>query len=189
MSEEREEDHKSEATAEPVSERPDYEVAKELLAKRLHELGIHVDSELDKEEPLKGGFIRHHWKCVVLIGCTFTEREHRDVLKRAYPYVANGGKKLLEVEYFCGAHHKANAPAWKKRFKKPPTVDVVSCLLNDASAIDHADFESWAGDYGYDKDSRTGEKIYRTCLSIGLKLRSALGDAVLSELRELAARL
>lgn len=63
--------------------------------------------------------------------------------------------------------------------------DVMYSLLCDASALDHPDFESWAGDYGYDTDSRKAEQTYRACVDIGLKLRATLGDAVLAELQEL----
>lgn len=174
-------------------ERPDYEVAKELLTARLKELGVHVACEFRKEEELKGGFARHHWDCKVMTGVAFLPREKEVYGRGAYRTMLvdepEGGKVLLECPYFCGTHHKVNEPVWKKRRVRPTTCDVMSCLLSDASAIDHGDYESWAADLGYEKDSRNGEKIYRTCLSIGLKLRSALGDAVLTELRELANRL
>lgn len=74
-----------------------------------------------------------------------------------------------------------------KRGKPLPTpdiCDVLYCLLSDGDAIDHPTYEDWASDYGYDPDSRKGEAIYRACLEIGLKLRAALGDDGLRELRE-----
>jgi hypothetical protein len=43
----------------------------------------------------------------------------------------------------------------------------------------------WADTYGYDKDSRSGEKIYRACLEIGLKLRAMIGDQNITKLRDL----
>lgn len=67
----------------------------------------------------------------------------------------------------------------------PSLRDVLYSLLNDASAIDLPDFETWASEYGYDADSRSAEATYRACLDTGLKLRAALGDSVLAELREL----
>jgi hypothetical protein len=54
----------------------------------------------------------------------------------------------------------------------------------DSEVIDHPNFESWASEIGYDADSRKAESIYRACLEIALKLRSALGDRGLKELRE-----
>ena len=73
------------------------------------------------------------------------------------------------------------------RAKLPPPdlLDVVYCLVSDADVIDCASFEDWAGDYGYDTDSRAAEKTYRECLAIALELRALLGDAALAELREL----
>jgi hypothetical protein len=71
----------------------------------------------------------------------------------------------------------------------PSLADVLGSLLLDASAIDHPTFESWAGDYGYSEDSRSAEAVYRACLAHALALRSALGDDVLSAMRELAAEL
>jgi hypothetical protein len=66
-----------------------------------------------------------------------------------------------------------------------PEIDsVLYCLISDAEAIDHPTFESWASDLGYDPDSRKAESIYRACLETGLKLRAALGDDGLRQLRE-----
>lgn len=67
---------------------------------------------------------------------------------------------------------------------EPTLKDVLYCLVMDGGAIDHATFESWAGEYGYDTDSRSAEQTYRACLETGLKLRAALGDQGLSSLRE-----
>lgn len=67
----------------------------------------------------------------------------------------------------------------------PSLVEVVSSLLLDASAIDHAKFESWAHEYGYDTDSRKAEATYRACLEVGLALRAGLGDDGLSMARQI----
>lgn len=72
-----------------------------------------------------------------------------------------------------------------RRLLPPPLADVLSCLLLDASVIDYPNFESWAGDFGLDTDSRKAEVIYRACLETGLKLRAMFGDSGLAELREL----
>lgn len=66
----------------------------------------------------------------------------------------------------------------------PDAADVVHSLVMDADALDCPTYESWARDLGFDEDSRKGEATYRACLEIGLKLRAALGDAKLAELRE-----
>jgi len=83
-----------------------------------------------------------------------------------------------------------SACAWVRPTKKrilPETPDVVWSLLQYGYAIDSPTYEDWADEYGYDRDSRKGEETYRICLEIGLKLRAALGDKMLAELRELFA--
>jgi hypothetical protein len=86
-----------------------------------------------------------------------------------------------------GVRHTGTVEAYGSLSKKvsPPTAaDVLYSLLSDASAIDSPTYEDWADDYGYDRDSRKGEAIYRACIEIGLKLRAALGEPLLSELRD-----
>lgn len=72
-----------------------------------------------------------------------------------------------------------------KQTPLPDDVDVMYSLVMDAEAIDYPTYENWAGCFGYDEDSRSGEKIYKACLETGLRLRAALGDVGLSKLREL----
>lgn len=69
----------------------------------------------------------------------------------------------------------------------PKLRDVMYSLISDASVLDAGGFESWAADFGFDTDSRKAEATYRACLENALKLRAALGDTVLAELRELFA--
>lgn len=71
-----------------------------------------------------------------------------------------------------------------KRTPPPRLADVLYSLASDADAIDAGGFEQWAGDLGYDTDSRKAEAIYRQCLETALKLRSALGESGLAKLRE-----
>lgn len=63
--------------------------------------------------------------------------------------------------------------------------DVLYSLVMDADVIDAGTFEEWASNYGYDTDSRKAESIYRACLEHALKLRAAIGDAGLSQLRDI----
>ena len=60
----------------------------------------------------------------------------------------------------------------------PPTLtDVMGCLCADASGYDSArTFEEWAGEYGYDTDSRKAESTYRTIGEQAKQLRHLLGD-------------
>ena len=100
---------------------------------------------------------------------------HANSLMRfqALQHEAEKGRRAPRIGMFSG-------PA----LDDPSAADVLYSLISDASALDHARFEDWADEYGYDHDSRTAEATYQTCLAIGLKLRAAIGDAGLEQLRE-----
>jgi hypothetical protein len=66
------------------------------------------------------------------------------------------------------------------------SADVLHSLLLDASVLDAGGFENWAGDYGFDLDSRKAEKMYQACLEIALKLRAGLGDEGIARLNAAA---
>jgi hypothetical protein len=73
-----------------------------------------------------------------------------------------------------------------KPIPAPELHEIMYSLSMDASALDCATFEEWAGDYGYETDSRSAEKIYRECLRIALELRAMVGDAGLQSLSDAA---
>lgn len=127
----------------------------------------------------------------------FLETDYQQGIGHSPAYVAAKGRITLDAERavigetesgkrwrlgnMTGVYQTAQAlPA-------PTVADIVSCLILDGGAIDHATFESWADEYGYDTDSRKAESIYRACLETGLKMRAALGEKVLSDLRDAAA--
>ncbi len=58
----------------------------------------------------------------------------------------------------------------------PTIADVMYSLASDAAVLDSPTYEDWAGEYGYDADSRKGEHTYRACLELALKLRGGIGD-------------
>jgi hypothetical protein len=66
----------------------------------------------------------------------------------------------------------------------PEPADVLHALAMDSDVLNYSAFENWAYDLGMDPDSRSGEKIYRACLEIALKLRNGLGEDNLAKLRE-----
>jgi len=66
----------------------------------------------------------------------------------------------------------------------PKLADVLHSLSIDSDALNYATFEEWASEFGYDKDSRKGEAIYRACMEIALKLRAAVGDKAIAALRD-----
>lgn len=72
----------------------------------------------------------------------------------------------------------------KKKPIFPKFADVMYSLSMDAEVLEY-DFEDWAGNFGYDVDSRKAENIYKDCMDIALKLNRALGSDGISTLRDL----
>jgi hypothetical protein len=103
--------------------------------------------------------------------------------------VSIGCEAAINGEVETGYRHKySEAMDWAQPKRKEPLLpdacSVIHSLLMDSDVIDHSSFESWAGDFGYDTDSRKAEITYRACLDIGLKLRNGLGEDLLRQLRE-----
>lgn len=85
-----------------------------------------------------------------------------------------------------GVRAKIAAKLAKQQGVRPELDSVVHSLLMDGEAFFNAQsFEDWAGDFGYDSDSRKAEAIYRACDSIGRKLSAHIPKTVLGEAREL----
>jgi hypothetical protein len=65
----------------------------------------------------------------------------------------------------------------------PKIMQVLHSLATDAASVDNArSFEDWASDLGYDTDSRTADRTYKTCVRQAAKLKTFLGDAAYAEL-------
>lgn len=73
-----------------------------------------------------------------------------------------------------------------KPIPAPALHDVLYSLSMDASALDSPTYEDWAAEFGYEADSRSGEKIYRECLRLALELRAMIGERRLAVLRDAA---
>lgn len=71
------------------------------------------------------------------------------------------------------------------RISPPELVDVLHCFLTDASVLDCRDFADWAGDMGMDTDSIKARNTYDACVADALKLRGAIGEQGLRDLRDL----
>jgi hypothetical protein len=130
-------------------------------------------------------------------------------LFRTAPTPGVGAKVILATDYSAGSGH---CPSYKQlvpgeflagqqaimirrecetgrsqgrgKHILPEMADVLSCLISEADAIDHTDFESWADSLGYDSDSRKAEAVYQACLKTALALRNALGEDGLRKLRD-----
>lgn len=128
--------------------------------------------------------------------------------------VTRNGKPVLETDYSAGSGHlpSAKLPGCLRNvaakmeassgrvarvtpgvervvltstpLPPPDALDCLACLVLDAGALDYPTFESWASDFSLNEDSREAERCYRACLDTALRLRAAVGEAGLSELRE-----
>lgn len=84
------------------------------------------------------------------------------------------GKRSFGLYFSMGAAHVG---------KTPTAEDVLDCIASDASGYENAaDFRDWAGDYGYDEDSRTAEKLFRTVKRQAEQLRRTVGEEAYSDL-------
>ena len=92
------------------------------------------------------------------------------------PFDDDGGSRTLTVPFFQGLAHK-----------EAPTVhDVLGCLLTDVMTVENCEsFEDWAGDLGFDADSRNAEKSYNACVESCPKLYEFLGEYI-EEFKEAA---
>lgn len=83
---------------------------------------------------------------------------------------------------------QANVAAKLAKSQKvvPELGDVLHSLILDGEAFFNAQsFEDWAGEFGYDADSRKAEAIYRVCDSTGRKLAANVPKDVLEKVREI----
>jgi hypothetical protein len=77
------------------------------------------------------------------------------------------GRRRMSLEFSQGSAHT----------KTPTVKDVISCLVSDASGIVNSrNFAEWAGEYGYDEDSRKVEALWKECKRQTVKLREFLGE-------------
>ncbi len=73
-------------------------------------------------------------------------------------------KRKLSTFYSMGSAHR-NAPK---------AIDVLDCLLSDASYADES-FEDYCANLGYETDSRTARKSWKATIKNAAKLRVFLG--------------
>ncbi len=76
------------------------------------------------------------------------------------------GRKLT-VPFFMGSGHHG---------EEPQAYEVIGALLSDVSGIDASrSFEDWAGELGYDTDSRAAEAIFKSVQALAPKVHRLLG--------------
>ena len=87
-----------------------------------------------------------------------------------------GKKDQIAIEYSQGSAIKT----------LPDIEDIVFCLLGDSDpVINGYTFEEWASNFGYDVDSRSAEKIYRSCVDTGKKMLKMFSRQEIEQLQEL----
>jgi len=91
-----------------------------------------------------------------------------------------GGDRTAEAARFMLEYSQGSAHT------SPPTVAaVIGCLQTDASSVNECDtFEEWADCFGYDTDSRSAERMYKTCRAQASKLLAFLGCELFDTLME-----
>ena len=78
--------------------------------------------------------------------------------------------------------------AARKQGLAPKPADVLHSLISDGDAyFDSLTFEEWAGNLGFDTDSRNAEAMYRACDETGRHLARMFSDDELAQLREAAS--
>lgn len=78
-----------------------------------------------------------------------------------------------------------HAVKWRQDWVKPHPPEVAGVFdsfIRDGEACNQS-FEDWADEFGYDKDSRSAEKIYEACKEIGFKMRKLFTHAEIEEMR------
>ena len=71
-----------------------------------------------------------------------------------------------------------------RKAKEPTLKDVLYSLILDSDVLQHESFEDWADCFGYEQDSRSAEKIYQACLTIGLKVNRMFNESERESLAE-----
>ncbi len=95
-------------------------------------------------------------------------------LKRKIGKPAPGSGRAMTLYFSMGIGHNGAAPEAK---------EVLSCLASDAAGVANAQsFEDWCSEYGYDTDSRTAEKTYKTVEHQAARLKTFLGDDLYNQL-------
>ncbi len=108
---------------------------------------------------------------------------HAPSYKQQMRYQVDVDRVAYECEHGKVAREVCGTVRGMKPIATPKLADVLYSLASDTDALDYSSFEDWASSFGYEADSRKAEAIYRTCLEYALKLRVALGDKGLQELR------
>lgn len=109
------------------------------------------------------------------------EADERDMNKWSAAFKDSKTHSAVVFDYYTGTGLQEDGKP-----VPPCAADVLYCLLNDRSAVGQT-FEQWAGNYGYDTDSRAAERIYNACIVNANKLDAIFSGGQQEELAELLA--
>ena len=91
----------------------------------------------------------------------------------------------IKAECETGFSGRDGVTGWMKdKAIRPDEADFLSSIALDSEALDAGCFEDWADNFGYSRDSREAESIYKASIATALDLRAVLGDALMREMRE-----
>jgi len=104
-------------------------------------------------------------------------------LKGGQVYLNNYAREVAEKGRYSP---KGPESISRRPLPAPSMADVLYCLLSDAEACG-LPFEEWAGNLGFDTDSRKAERIYHECVATGRALSRLLTHPEMDRLRDLLA--
>lgn len=138
----------------------------------LNTLGITIDATYLPHKTPAGESPQLRWRVSVRRnGREFYSTEYSAGCAHSPEYKRSGGRVTAAVVQECDTGWRADRPGWYGTPVPPPdAADVVHCLLMDASGTDET-FEEWAGNLGYDPDSRKAEGIFKACRDVAAALR------------------
>jgi len=189
----------------------DQTVTQETLADCIERLGLSIRAEFVPFSQSRNANEKHrslNWR-VTLVRRTMNENadaRFRDILTTDYsagiahcPSYKASVKRLghqnsvlrsrfidWECENGKESHTNEHQSPYGHKSILPDAPSVIASLVLDADVLNHGSFEDWAGDFGYDVDSRNAEKTYRACLAIALQLRNGIGKDNLAALADAA---
>ena len=132
--------------------------------------------------------------------CTLTWDEGKGVTARKgtlkMPFYTGKGHRKFDKRLWMRNHPGYGVPTQQDEYKaqmrgdyscfrltQPDISTVLDCLVSDSSGYDNSRcFEDWAGDYGYDTDSRKAETLYQQIREQRNRLENFLGREAYQDL-------
>lgn len=134
----------------------------------LEALGITIEADYAPHKTPAGESPELRWRVSVRRnGREFLSTEYSAGCAHSPEYKRNGGRVTPAVVQECDTGLCYGNRLWRPT---PDAANVVHCLLMDASGTDET-FEEWAGNLGFDPDSRKAEAMFRECCKTAAAFR------------------